>query len=109
LQVLFPNATRDLEPISYGEVLLSILLHASVYMFLHNLLNVLVQIENKMGLQKKNFIRHHYSHLEHFLITKTKLLQDNSARDLHCQLTNKQSLPQGAGEHKPGRILRYPD
>jgi hypothetical protein len=31
----------------------SILLHATVYAFLHNLLNVLVQIENKMGLQKK--------------------------------------------------------
>jgi hypothetical protein len=31
----------------------STLLHATVYMFLHNLLNVLVQIANKMGLQKK--------------------------------------------------------
>jgi hypothetical protein len=30
-----------------------ILLHATVYLFLHNLLNVLIQIENKMGLQKK--------------------------------------------------------
>jgi hypothetical protein len=29
------------------------LLHATVYKFLHNLLNVLVQIANKMGLQKK--------------------------------------------------------
>jgi hypothetical protein len=28
------------------------LLHATVYMFLHNLLNVLVHIANKMGLQK---------------------------------------------------------
>jgi hypothetical protein len=27
--------------------------HATVYMFLHNLLNVKVQIANKMGLQKK--------------------------------------------------------
>jgi hypothetical protein len=27
--------------------------HATVYVFLHNLLNVLVQIANKMGLQKK--------------------------------------------------------
>jgi hypothetical protein len=33
----------------------STLLHATVYMFLHNLLNVLVQIANKMGLQKKCF------------------------------------------------------
>jgi hypothetical protein len=32
----------------------STLLHATVYVFLHNLLNVLVQIANKMGLQKKN-------------------------------------------------------
>jgi hypothetical protein len=32
----------------------STLLHATVYMFLHNLLNVLVQIANKIGLQKKN-------------------------------------------------------
>jgi hypothetical protein len=31
----------------------STLLHATVYMFLHNLLNVLVQIANKMALQKK--------------------------------------------------------
>jgi hypothetical protein len=31
----------------------SILLHAIVYVFLHNLLNVLVQITNNMGLQKK--------------------------------------------------------
>jgi hypothetical protein len=29
------------------------LLHATVYMFLHNLLNVLVQIANKVGFQKK--------------------------------------------------------
>jgi hypothetical protein len=31
----------------------STLLHATVNMFLRNLLNVLVQIANKMGLQKK--------------------------------------------------------
>jgi hypothetical protein len=31
----------------------SSLLHATVYMFLHNLLNVLVQIEYEMGFQKK--------------------------------------------------------
>jgi hypothetical protein len=30
----------------------STLLHETVYMFLHNLLNVLVQIANKMELQK---------------------------------------------------------
>jgi hypothetical protein len=30
----------------------STLLHATVYVFLHNLLNVQVQIANKMGLQK---------------------------------------------------------
>jgi hypothetical protein len=29
------------------------LLHETVYVFLHNLLNVPVQIANKMGLQKK--------------------------------------------------------
>jgi hypothetical protein len=34
-------------------VLVSTLLHAIVYVLLHSLLNVLVQIENKMGLQKK--------------------------------------------------------
>jgi hypothetical protein len=28
--------------------------HATVYMFLHNLLNVLVRIANKMGLHKEN-------------------------------------------------------
>jgi uncharacterized membrane protein len=31
---------------------LSTLLHATVYVFLHNLLNVLVQIANKIGLRK---------------------------------------------------------
>jgi hypothetical protein len=30
----------------------STLLHATVYMFLHNFLNVLLQIANKIGLQK---------------------------------------------------------
>jgi hypothetical protein len=53
LQVLFPKATRGFEPISYRGVLASALLHATVNLFLHNLLNVLVQIANKMGLQKK--------------------------------------------------------
>jgi hypothetical protein len=33
----------------------STFLHATVYMFLHNLLNVLVQIANKMGLQKNYY------------------------------------------------------
>jgi hypothetical protein len=43
--------TRGLEPISYRGV--STLLHATAYAFLHNLLNVLVQIANKVGLQKE--------------------------------------------------------
>jgi hypothetical protein len=42
-----------LHAISYRGVLVSTLLHATVYMFLHTLLNVLVQIANKMGLQKE--------------------------------------------------------
>jgi hypothetical protein len=50
--VLFPKATIGLDSISYRGELLSTLLHATVYMFLHNLLNVLVQIANKMGLPK---------------------------------------------------------
>jgi hypothetical protein len=54
LYALFPKATRGLEPISYRGALLSTLLHATVYVFLHDLLNVLVQIANKMGLQKKS-------------------------------------------------------
>jgi hypothetical protein len=33
----------------------STLLHAIVLVLLHNLLNVLVQIANKMGLQKKMY------------------------------------------------------
>jgi hypothetical protein len=49
---LFPKATRGFERISYRGVQLSILLHATVYMFLYNLLNVLVQIANKMGFKK---------------------------------------------------------
>jgi hypothetical protein len=32
---------------------MSTLLHATVYIFLHKLLNVLVEVANKMGLQKK--------------------------------------------------------
>jgi hypothetical protein len=39
------KATRGLEPISYRAVLLST--------FLHSLLNVLIQIANKMALKKK--------------------------------------------------------
>jgi hypothetical protein len=50
---VFPKATRGFEPIGYRGALLSTLLHATVYKFIHNLLNVLVQIANKMGLQKK--------------------------------------------------------
>jgi hypothetical protein len=42
--MLFQKATRVLEPIGYRGVLVSILLHAIVYLvFLHNLLYVLVQ------------------------------------------------------------------
>jgi hypothetical protein len=48
-----PKATRGLESISYRGALLSTLLHATVYMFLHNLLNVLLQIANKLALQTK--------------------------------------------------------
>jgi hypothetical protein len=44
---------RGFEPISYREVLVSTLLYATVYVFLHNFLNILVQIANKMDFQKK--------------------------------------------------------
>jgi hypothetical protein len=47
-----PEATRGLEPISYRGVLVSTLLHATVYVLLHNLINVLVQTANKMGFKK---------------------------------------------------------
>jgi hypothetical protein len=40
-----------------APALLNTLLQATGYMFLHNLLNVLVQIANKMGLQKKVLAR----------------------------------------------------
>jgi hypothetical protein len=33
-----------------------LLVHATVYVCLHNFLNVLVQIANKMGLQKKQCV-----------------------------------------------------
>jgi hypothetical protein len=33
--------------------------YLTVYMFVHNLLNVLVQIANKMGLQKQKYITKH--------------------------------------------------
>jgi hypothetical protein len=47
------ESRRGLEPISYIGALVSTLLHATVLMFLHNLLNVLVQIASKMGLQQQ--------------------------------------------------------
>jgi hypothetical protein len=40
-KLLFPKATRGFEPISYRGTPMSTLLHATVYMFLHNLLNIL--------------------------------------------------------------------
>jgi hypothetical protein len=40
------------EPIGYRGALLSSLLHVNVYVT-HNLLNVLVQIANKMGLKNQ--------------------------------------------------------
>jgi hypothetical protein len=49
----FPRATKGLEPItrSYRDALLSTLLHDIVYV-LQNLLNLILQIANKMGLQQ---------------------------------------------------------
>jgi hypothetical protein len=45
---------RGFEPIIYRGVLLSALLHAILYVgCLHNLLNVLVQIEKKEGITGK--------------------------------------------------------
>jgi hypothetical protein len=46
--------------IAYRGALLSTILHVTVYMFLHNLPKVLVQIANKMGLQKKYRIIHRF-------------------------------------------------
>jgi ribosomal protein L32E len=45
------KATTGLVPIGYRGALLSSLLQVNVYVT-HNLLNVLVQIANKMGLKK---------------------------------------------------------
>jgi hypothetical protein len=39
--------------VSYRRMVVGTLLHATVHLFLYNFLNVLVQIANKMGLQKK--------------------------------------------------------
>jgi hypothetical protein len=49
--MFFPEAATGLEPIGYRGALLSSLLEVNVYVT-HNLLNVLVQIANKMGLKK---------------------------------------------------------
>jgi hypothetical protein len=49
--LFFPKATTGLEPIGYRGALLSSVLQVSVYVT-HNLLNVLVQIANKMGFKK---------------------------------------------------------
>jgi hypothetical protein len=48
---LVTKATTGLVSISYREALLRTLLQP-LHTFAHNLLNVLVQITNKMGLQK---------------------------------------------------------
>jgi hypothetical protein len=50
--VLLPKATRGFEPIIYRRVLLSTLLTCHCIRCLHNLLNVLGQTANKLGLQK---------------------------------------------------------
>jgi hypothetical protein len=47
---------RGFEPVTYRGVLVSALLHVIVYVFLCNLLNVLVQIANNMVLQKKSMV-----------------------------------------------------
>jgi hypothetical protein len=49
---LFPKATTGLVLIGYKGALLSTLLHDTVYVT-HNFLDVLVQIANKMGLEKR--------------------------------------------------------
>jgi hypothetical protein len=45
-----PNATTGFEPTSFKRALLSIF-YVPLHTFLHNLLNVLAQIADKMGLQ----------------------------------------------------------
>jgi hypothetical protein len=55
LQVFFPKATTGLVPIGYSGALLSSLLQVNVYLT-HNLLNVLVQIANKMDFKKITFV-----------------------------------------------------
>jgi hypothetical protein len=51
MYVPFPQGTTGLMPISYIGALLSTILHATLYV-LHNLMNVLVEIANKIELQK---------------------------------------------------------
>jgi hypothetical protein len=51
---LFPADILGLEPVCYGGVLLSTPLHA--ILDLHHLLNVIVQLANKMGLYTKKII-----------------------------------------------------
>jgi hypothetical protein len=48
----------------------SIILHATVYVFLHYLLNVLAQIANKMGLQKKAY---QINYKDELLLYKTNI------------------------------------
>jgi hypothetical protein len=50
---MFQTSTRGLEPFNYRGMLVNTFLHATVYMFLHNLLTALVQIASKIGLQKE--------------------------------------------------------
>jgi hypothetical protein len=52
LHMSFPKALTGLVPIGYRGALLSSLLHVTVYVT-HNLMNVLVQIANKIGFKKK--------------------------------------------------------
>jgi hypothetical protein len=55
LMRVLPKATTGLVPIGYRGTLLSSLLQVNVYVT-HNLLNVLVQIANKMGLKKMRIL-----------------------------------------------------
>jgi hypothetical protein len=60
MEIYTDNATTGLVPIGYRGALLSSLLQVNVYSYVtHNLLNVLVQIANKMGLKKYIYIQTH--------------------------------------------------
>jgi hypothetical protein len=94
------TTARSILPIHIW-VLVSTLLHAAVYDFLHNLLNELVQIANKTWLQKKIIF------CDYLVTTRSRTLFwmiSNAINDGFCEINHSHlelEFPQIAPKHIP--------